>query len=133
MPLVNFDIIEWHLTDRVSRQFGFHQPIPMPCNTNLSLHRIDRRGRDGQDWREFHGIHIMQWVLRYERILHGPPSQGHLAFDSQYMTWYRMITRSLVGNPSHRHVHGYRPTASTVEFWVCYHLISIVCIKYLLT
>ena len=45
-PLIHFDIMEFHLTDRVMRRFGLEQPIPDACDTQVALHAIDWRTWD---------------------------------------------------------------------------------------
>ncbi|KAH1073248.1 hypothetical protein J1N35_025576 [Gossypium stocksii] len=43
IPLVNFAIVEMHQSDRVLRQFGFRQPIPVAPKVLDDHHRIDLR------------------------------------------------------------------------------------------
>ncbi|KAL7235321.1 hypothetical protein ACSBR1_018759 [Camellia fascicularis] len=50
VPLICFDVVEWHLPDRVLRQFGRVQSVPNWCDTKWQLHATDRRGRVGIDW-----------------------------------------------------------------------------------
>ena len=42
-PLICFDIVKFHLTDRVMRQFGLEQKISNACDTQTTLRAIDRR------------------------------------------------------------------------------------------
>ena len=44
--LICFHIGEWHLPNRVIRQFGFKQDVPSECNTEPLLHDIDLRTAD---------------------------------------------------------------------------------------
>ena len=53
VPLICFDVVEWHLPSCVLRQFGRRQVIPAAPNTGVGLHSIDRRGRAGIDWLQF--------------------------------------------------------------------------------
>ena len=54
LPLICFDIIEWHIPERVLRQFRMQQGIPLPCLIDMELHLVDRRGRHQYDWVTFH-------------------------------------------------------------------------------
>ena len=42
VPLIYFDVVEWHLFDRILWQFGQIQGIPEQFDTSQRLHRIDR-------------------------------------------------------------------------------------------
>ncbi|GFY93798.1 hypothetical protein Acr_09g0002440 [Actinidia rufa] len=37
-PLVGFEVVEWHLPDRVCKQFGLRQVVPEASNTSPALH-----------------------------------------------------------------------------------------------
>ena len=43
--LICMDVVEWHVPDRVIRQFGFQQTVPKPIGTSRLLHAVDRWGR----------------------------------------------------------------------------------------
>ncbi|KAK9993864.1 hypothetical protein SO802_023567 [Lithocarpus litseifolius] len=45
VPLICFWLVEFHLPDRVLRQFGLKQEQPKDANTNRDLHKIDARGK----------------------------------------------------------------------------------------
>lgn len=113
-PLICFEKVEWHLPDRVHRQFGMLQRVPLPCNTQRDLHRIDRRSRDKR-WAHEHRDAILQWDARVQRLTDGVVGEEPVTYTHPYMTWYRRITRLLVGNPSHREDAGYRLHGSFVE------------------
>nr|XP_048334933.1 serine/threonine-protein phosphatase 7 long form homolog isoform X2 [Ziziphus jujuba var. spinosa] len=95
-PLVCFDIVEWHQPDRVLRQFGLHQAIPVHCDTEVKLHAIDRRGRHHYDWQAYHGRYIQLWEAREENIATGEPEGHTMHYHDPYMEWYRSITRRLI-------------------------------------
>ena len=42
-PLIFFDIVKFHLADRVMRQFSLEQHIQDACDTQATLHAIDWR------------------------------------------------------------------------------------------
>lgn len=117
-PLICFEVVEWHLPDRVCRQFGFRQDVPATPNTSHALHRIDMRGRAHTDWTQFHREHIDRWHHRREFLVVGVIDTAAMHYDDPYMIWYRRITRTLVGNPAHRPIGGYIEIGSTIEIAV---------------
>ncbi|XLS54459.1 hypothetical protein HN51_004214, partial [Arachis hypogaea] len=59
-PLVSFECIEWHATDRVRRQFGMQQLPPGPA-FNLGRDHCKRlTGHQNHDWEQIYS----QWVNR---------------------------------------------------------------------
>ncbi|KAH1261340.1 Serine/threonine-protein phosphatase 7 long form [Glycine max] len=53
VPLICFTIVELHQANRVMRQFGFRQHIPLdPLNTDI-LHKEDMRGRINRYWPQY--------------------------------------------------------------------------------
>ncbi|GFZ19793.1 hypothetical protein Acr_28g0004980 [Actinidia rufa] len=114
-PLVCFEVVEWHLPDRVCRQFGLRQVVPEAPNTSPALHGIDMRGRARTDWTQFHREHIDRWHHRLEYLVVGVIDDTAMHYDDPYMVWYRRITRTLVGNPAHRPTSGYVEIGSTIE------------------
>ncbi|XP_057515030.1 serine/threonine-protein phosphatase 7 long form homolog [Actinidia eriantha] len=114
-PLVCFEVVEWHLPDRVCRQFGLRQIIPVAANTSPELHGIDMRGRARTDWTQLHGEYIDHWHHRREYLVVGVIDAAAMRYDDPYMVWYRRITRTLVGNPAHRPTSGYVEIGSTIE------------------
>ncbi|GFZ05385.1 hypothetical protein Acr_17g0009570 [Actinidia rufa] len=114
-PLVYFEVVEWHLPDRVCRQFGLRQVVPVAANTSPALHDIDMRGRARTDWTQFHGEHIDHWHHRREYLIVGVIDAAAMRYDDPYMIWYRHITRTLVGNPAHRPTSGYIEIGSTIK------------------
>ncbi|XP_057758557.1 serine/threonine-protein phosphatase 7 long form homolog [Arachis stenosperma] len=53
LPLVSFECIEWHPTDRVRRQFGMQQLPPGPAFDLGRDHCIGLRGAQNHDWEQF--------------------------------------------------------------------------------
>lgn len=114
--------MEHHAPERVMRQFGFHQPIPPPIDTDDRLHRIDRRGRAGHPWSFLHRDLIQRWHEAEENVVTGVVDPTPLPYYSPYMVWFRLITRRLIVNPVHRVEHGMRPNAPAVEYYVSFSL-----------
>ncbi|XP_043810688.1 serine/threonine-protein phosphatase 7 long form homolog [Manihot esculenta] len=92
VPLVCFHIIEWHQPDRVMRQFGMQQHIPAEPQQSAALHDVDLRKSD-TDWAEVHSHWIARWNTRERRIVTAPPATEPLHFHSEYMEWYRRVSR----------------------------------------
>ena len=45
MPLIHFWVVEDHHPERVLRQFGMKQGIPVDVNTSTELHKITLQGK----------------------------------------------------------------------------------------
>ena len=90
VPLVNFAIVEMHQSDRVLRQFGFRQPIPVAPEVLDDHHRIDL-GNLHTNWLRFWLHYIQMWEDRYDYI---PPRESiivpELACVPEYMPWFRI-------------------------------------------
>ena len=67
-PLICFHIVEFHLSDRVMRQFGLEQPILDACDTQATLHAIDRRTVD-KNFLVRHRSHVDAWNDRESMML----------------------------------------------------------------
>lgn len=120
-PLVCFDIVEWHRPDRVLRQFGLHQAIPVHCDTEVKLHSIDRRGRHHYDWRAYHGRYIQLWEAREENIATGEPDGHAMHYHDPYMEWYRNITRRLITPLTQRPHMRIQPSSGMTHLLVRVH------------
>ncbi|XP_031266373.1 serine/threonine-protein phosphatase 7 long form homolog isoform X2 [Pistacia vera] len=95
-PLICFDIVEWHRPDRVLRQFGLKQGIPMQCDTEVKIHAIDRRGRHHYNWKAYHQQYIKLWASQEKSIVTAEPEESTMHYHDPYMKWYRSITRRLI-------------------------------------
>ncbi|XP_072071620.1 serine/threonine-protein phosphatase 7 long form homolog [Arachis hypogaea] len=90
VPLVSFECIEWHATDRVRRQFGFIQGVPNQEQNLDKAHGEVLTGPKNLNWATApsHSIWVMHWTNRYHYVLSelSIPSQHPL---DTYMNWYR--------------------------------------------
>ncbi|RYR27077.1 hypothetical protein Ahy_B02g061405 [Arachis hypogaea] len=90
VPLVLFECIEWHATDRFRRQFGFVQGVPNQERNLDKAHGEVLTGPKNLNWATTpnHSIWVMNWTNRYNYILSELPMPSQHPLDS-YMYWYR--------------------------------------------
>ncbi|QHO09073.1 Serine/threonine protein phosphatase 7 long form isogeny [Arachis hypogaea] len=88
IPLISFECIEWHASDRLRRQFGFTQGVPHQERDLGEAYGEVQTGAQNHDWFGTHSFLVMHWTNRYSRVLveHLVPSQHPLDI---YMHWYR--------------------------------------------
>ncbi|RYR32865.1 hypothetical protein Ahy_A10g047395 [Arachis hypogaea] len=90
VPLISFESIEWHATDRIRRQFGFVQGVPHEEWNPGRAHGETLADPKNLDWATApsHSCWIMHWTNRYNNVLteYLEPSQHPL---DVYMHWYR--------------------------------------------
>ncbi|KAL4305923.1 hypothetical protein AHAS_Ahas16G0126800 [Arachis hypogaea] len=87
-PLVSFECIEWHATDRVRRQFGMQQLPPGPM-FNLGRDHCKRlTGAQNHDWGQIYS----QWVNRWTFDRYNTLQLGEEIIDFHplpvYYDWY---------------------------------------------
>ena len=122
-PLICFDIVEFHLPDRVMCQFGLEQHIPDTCDTQATLHAIDRRTVD-RNFLVRHWSHVNAWNDWESVIVQGENYTGQSL--GMYMAWYRQITILRLTNPTSAQPSShYHPTATIlVSFLSTFNTIS---------
>uniref|UniRef100_K4A0S3 Aminotransferase-like plant mobile domain-containing protein n=1 Tax=Setaria italica TaxID=4555 RepID=K4A0S3_SETIT len=69
-PLICFYAVEYHLPDRVARQFGMRQICPTPAtSTSVELHSVDRKKKwKVSEWAAFHQAYIEEWEQFHDNV-----------------------------------------------------------------
>ncbi|XP_052479474.1 uncharacterized protein LOC105801525 isoform X2 [Gossypium raimondii] len=92
--LVNYASVEILQTDRVLRQFGFRQLIPMAPEVLDDHHKIDLRQLH-TDWPRFWSHYIQKWKDQYDYIpTQEPIIVPELVCVPEYMPWFRIHAKS---------------------------------------
>ncbi|RYR78656.1 hypothetical protein Ahy_A01g003497 [Arachis hypogaea] len=110
VPLISFECIEWHASDRLRRQFGLSQGVPQQERNLGHAHGEVLTGPKNEDWSAVHSLWVMQWTNRYSHILSDPLVPLHSPLDI-YMQWYRGAYESIFSqitplNSSNDNVNG---------------------------
>ncbi|RYR47264.1 hypothetical protein Ahy_A07g033216 [Arachis hypogaea] len=90
VPLVSFECIEWHATDRYRRQFGFVQGVPHQERNLDKAHGEVLTGPKNLNWATTpsHSGWVMHWTNRYNYVLSELPMPSQHPLET-YMYWYR--------------------------------------------
>uniref|UniRef100_K3ZM91 SWIM-type domain-containing protein n=1 Tax=Setaria italica TaxID=4555 RepID=K3ZM91_SETIT len=93
-PLICFYAIEYHLPDRVTRQFGIRQIWPTPTtSTSVESHSMDRKKkRKVSEWPAFHQAYIEEWEHFHDNVDENDEPHTNSEYR-QYQTWYQGATR----------------------------------------
>ncbi|XP_030924549.1 uncharacterized protein LOC115951506 [Quercus lobata] len=91
VPLIHFWVVVGHHPERVLRQFGMKQGIPVDVDTSIELHKITLQGKHHQDWAEEHASHIAKWAA-HATIADAPAFHGEMSYHDEYMVWFRPRT-----------------------------------------
>ena len=119
VPLICFDMVEWHWPDRVMRQFGHQQHIPGSCDNLPQLYKVDRKGKHDKDWASTHVKYIRLWDRRAESIFAPRLHDSDISRVAQeYMSWYKRITRQFLSPQIRPPVGHYQPVAPDLYLMV---------------
>ena len=91
MSLLHFWVVEGHHPERVLRQFGMKQGIPLDVDTSVDLHKITFQGKQDKNWAQEHATHIAKWAA-HTTIADAPPFHGEMSYNDEYMVWFRPRT-----------------------------------------
>ncbi|KAH1229312.1 Serine/threonine-protein phosphatase 7 long form [Glycine max] len=118
VPLICFQVIEWHQPDTVLRQFGMQQPILESHSQPLNIHGITLKGKHDENWGQLFAPMIDQWNNRHVfRVDAYPQQEGLLSFNSNYMVWYRQKTKMFV-DPQNANTATLAEIAETLQYMV---------------
>ncbi|KAL5127800.1 Serine/threonine-protein phosphatase 7 long form [Glycine soja] len=118
VPLICFQVIEWHQPDKVLRQFGMQQPIPESPSQPLNIHGITLKRKHDENWGQLFIPMIHQWNNRHAfRVDAYPRQEGLLSFNSDYMVWYRRKTKMFV-DPQNAKTATLAEVAETLQYMV---------------
>ncbi|RYR21581.1 hypothetical protein Ahy_B03g066887 isoform B [Arachis hypogaea] len=87
VPLICFEAVEWHPTDRIRRQFGFHQDPPVEAMKLGASHNIVLTGPKNKNWGVEDAVWISQWLNSSMCVLTSEHVDNYQPSD-QYMDWY---------------------------------------------
>ncbi|TVU39713.1 hypothetical protein EJB05_13149, partial [Eragrostis curvula] len=96
VPLIFYYAVEWHLPQRVMRQFDRLQVTNVPFTpTNKILHKCNRKKERGAvNWAEKHQAYIALWENRVNIRVQPTSGPRHLtvAFN-EYLQWFHEVSR----------------------------------------
>ncbi|MFQ6652543.1 hypothetical protein Gotur_024358, partial [Gossypium turneri] len=100
--LINYATVEPHQTDRVLRQFGCRQPIPVDPEVFDEHHKIDLQLL-GTDWTRYWSEYTKMWENQNEYL----PTREQiivpeLACVPEYMPWFRIYGKPYLLTPEER-------------------------------
>ncbi|CAN1820172.1 Serine/threonine-protein phosphatase 7 long form homolog [Linum perenne] len=105
-PLICYFSVQWHMPDRVLRQFGMDHPLPtfdMPRSEVMLNLELTQWGTQHKDWVARYPRYVQFWEERFDHLAVGPwmVDPEDWSFHGEYSKWYHAHTRRGV---SHRGV-----------------------------
>ncbi|XP_060212966.1 serine/threonine-protein phosphatase 7 long form homolog isoform X2 [Lycium barbarum] len=112
VPLICGIYREWHMVDRVLRQFGRKQHISGPFAEIDPFHyKCDKRyAITVEDQQNFAEMDFL-WENRRQRVILAEYETQDPESLSEYFCWYRRHSRTFIGNPAHKVDRGYQHMA----------------------
>ncbi|XP_060218106.1 serine/threonine-protein phosphatase 7 long form homolog isoform X2 [Lycium barbarum] len=116
VPLICGIYREWHMVDRVLRQFGRKQHIPGPCAEIDPFHyKRDKRYAIKVEDQEYFTETDFLWGNRRDSLIQAEYETQDPQSLSEYFCWYRRHSRTFIGNPAHKVDRGYQHMAGRHE------------------
>ncbi|XP_042059576.1 serine/threonine-protein phosphatase 7 long form homolog [Salvia splendens] len=118
--LICWNLVEPHLPQRVLRQFGIVQPyIPLDNQFHeTDFVKLDRRGKSGRNWVEYHANHIQDWDNRHNMVWTDVEYSTEPIATAEYMDWFRRITVVYITKPGVHAQEGFHETTSSHSYAV---------------
>lgn len=85
VPLICFNLVEWHHPSRIMCQSGYKQQFPPdPIGMKDAKHHMQRKSR--KDWAIEMREHIEMWNIREELVITGKIDNDHDNYILEYHT-----------------------------------------------
>ena len=68
-PCIHIALVEMYYGNRVLRQFGYHQPVPMDPMIQDELDSIDMQGKTEKNWPKEHSYYVQWWNSRADHCV----------------------------------------------------------------
>ncbi|PHU19962.1 hypothetical protein BC332_11113 [Capsicum chinense] len=118
VPLICGIVREWHMVDRVVRQFGYLQHVPGPCtHFHEQYFKHDNRNRITQEVLNMYNETKNTWDTCQEHIF----EPHHINNQLEYIHWYCNYARMLIENSEHVVQRGYQHMTGRHEALVMGH------------
>ena len=91
VPLIANSVIEWQYPNRVMRQFGMRQRLPIADPENIdNLRKKNLRGNYDKDWYYEHYEFVVKWDSGIHRRVKGDSINDPMFFvnSQQYSDWF---------------------------------------------
>lgn len=98
MPLIYFEVVEWHRTNRVMSHLDLRKHVRHPCGTTRTLHNELASRAIHFDWSLFHDRLLPSGNYRSSVVVK-TPNIGAKKEDHPDMLCYRSITSRFVTHP----------------------------------